>query len=432
MPEHLRAAAAPLSRCGWSGMTIGPIAYSCRSVPQMPHHSGRISTSPAPGGRGSVTSSTRTSCSPWKTAAFISSLQARVDENLALQPPGREPVELLGHARRAGGRPPAAPPPARCRRAGPAPGRGPRRRRGRGWSGCRSPRITSEWTSISCGAAGMPTCRTVPPGRASPIGDVQLAGRAAGLDHHVGARRTDGGRDVAVRPGPTRVAPSRAARSSREPGKSTTVRSTSARCRSPASTNVPIAPAPMSTTRSPSTAPERRAACRPTASGWASPAASTDSPPAPAPGSTPARRRTRPCRRRCSARACSTTGRGWSALAAAVAPSTGDTGAAGDHGADRCASRRSPARPPRRRTRARAPSVHGGRSPGAGAPPGRSAARPSTRSRRCRTCRSAAPAAAPRPGRAAGRGSSSIRTSRGAVVDRRPHGLSAHHARPRC
>src|SRR6185312_9257048 len=88
---------APLSGCGSAGMTIGPIAYSCRSVPQIPHHSGRTSTSPAPGGRGSDTSSTRTSCSPWKTAAFISSLQARVDEDLAVQPPGGQPVELLGH-----------------------------------------------------------------------------------------------------------------------------------------------------------------------------------------------------------------------------------------------------------------------------------------------------------------------------------------------
>src|SRR3954468_9036322 len=86
----------PLSRCGCAGMTIGPIAYSCRSVPQMPHHSGRMSTSPAPGPPGSATSSTRTSCSPWKTAAFISTSQRRIEEDLALHLPRGQPVELLG------------------------------------------------------------------------------------------------------------------------------------------------------------------------------------------------------------------------------------------------------------------------------------------------------------------------------------------------
>src|SRR5690348_14691374 len=89
----------PLSRCGEAGMTIGPIAYSCRSVPQMPHHNGRMSTSPAPGPAGSATSSTRTSCSPWKTAAFISTFQSRVEEDLALDLAGGEPVELLADRR---------------------------------------------------------------------------------------------------------------------------------------------------------------------------------------------------------------------------------------------------------------------------------------------------------------------------------------------
>src|SRR6478609_5781834 len=77
-------------------MTIGPIAYSCRSVPQMPHQSGRRSTSPGPGPEGSPTSSTRMSCSPWKTAAFISSFQAGVEKDLALDLPGGESVEVLG------------------------------------------------------------------------------------------------------------------------------------------------------------------------------------------------------------------------------------------------------------------------------------------------------------------------------------------------
>src|SRR6478609_8349332 len=77
-------------------MTIGPIAYSCRSVPQMPHQRGRRSTSPGPGDDGSPTSSTRMSCSPWKTAAFISSFQGRVEKDLALELPGGQPVELLG------------------------------------------------------------------------------------------------------------------------------------------------------------------------------------------------------------------------------------------------------------------------------------------------------------------------------------------------
>src|SRR4051794_891284 len=85
----------PLSRCGCAGMTIGPIAYSCRSVPQMPHHSGRMSTSPAPGPAGSATSSMRTSCAPWKTAAFISTFPSRIEEDLALDLPRGQPVELL-------------------------------------------------------------------------------------------------------------------------------------------------------------------------------------------------------------------------------------------------------------------------------------------------------------------------------------------------
>src|SRR3954451_13138416 len=84
----------PLSLCGAAGITIGPIANSCRSVPQMPHQSGRMSTSPAPGPAGSATSSTRTSCAPWKTAAFISTFQTRIEEDLALDPPRGQAVEL--------------------------------------------------------------------------------------------------------------------------------------------------------------------------------------------------------------------------------------------------------------------------------------------------------------------------------------------------
>src|SRR3954453_10454125 len=86
----------PLSRCGWAGMTIGPIAYSCRSVPQMPHHSGRRRTSPGPGDVGASMSSTRMSCSPWKTAACISFLHRGLEKDLALEAPGGEPFELLG------------------------------------------------------------------------------------------------------------------------------------------------------------------------------------------------------------------------------------------------------------------------------------------------------------------------------------------------
>src|SRR3954462_2023465 len=86
----------PLRRWGEAGMTIGPIAYSCRSVPQMPHQSGRMSTCPGPGAAGSAISSTRMSCSPWNTAAFMSSFQRRIEKDLALDLPGGQPVELLG------------------------------------------------------------------------------------------------------------------------------------------------------------------------------------------------------------------------------------------------------------------------------------------------------------------------------------------------
>ncbi len=49
---------APVSGCGWAGVTIGPSVYSCRSVPQMPHITGCSSTSPGPGEPGSGTLST--------------------------------------------------------------------------------------------------------------------------------------------------------------------------------------------------------------------------------------------------------------------------------------------------------------------------------------------------------------------------------------
>ncbi len=52
---------APVSGCGRAGVTIGPSVYSCRSVPQIPHITGRRSTSPGPGGPGSDTFSTPSS-----------------------------------------------------------------------------------------------------------------------------------------------------------------------------------------------------------------------------------------------------------------------------------------------------------------------------------------------------------------------------------
>ena len=56
---------APVSGCGAAGVTIGPARYSCRSVPQIPHHRGRIRTWVAPSSpSGSGTCSTRMSLAP--------------------------------------------------------------------------------------------------------------------------------------------------------------------------------------------------------------------------------------------------------------------------------------------------------------------------------------------------------------------------------
>ena len=217
--------------------------------------------------------------SPWNTAAFMMGLPAWIEEDLALDLPGCESVELLCHG--AGGWTPSSSSSAngvvaRMSKAGARSSP----------QTCASvvctvfSRITNDQTSISWRPAGNPTCRIVAARSGEADGD-QLARCAAGLDDHVGARwphrlgdlggGVRAGRDAAGGAEPLRAFQPRA-------GKSTTVRSTSTSDRSPVSTKVPIAPARMSTTLSPSRAPERRAACRPTASGWARPAASRDSP----------------------------------------------------------------------------------------------------------------------------------------------------------
>ena len=91
------------------------------------------------------------------------------------------------------------------------------------------------------------------------------------------------------------------------------------------------------------------------------------------------------------------------------------------HVADREPRRRGRSRRPRRRTRGRGSAGRRGRSPGAGARPGRCGPARTTRSRRCRTSRCAAPGAAPRRRRAAGTGRVLDAHVAGAVVDRGPH-----------
>ena len=110
----------PLSGCGCAGMTIGPIAYSCRSVPQMPHQSGRSSTSPGPGAGGSATSSTRMSCCAVEDRCLHarSLLSSGSNRTLPSSRPGGQPLELVGERRRAGARQSSSSPAERRRRRG--------------------------------------------------------------------------------------------------------------------------------------------------------------------------------------------------------------------------------------------------------------------------------------------------------------------------
>src|SRR5690348_9264113 len=167
-------------------MTIGPIAYSCRSVPQMPHQSGRMSTSPAPGPRGAATSSMRMSCSAWKTAAFISTFQGRIEEDLALDTPGGQPVELLGE--RLEGED------ALEEFRGQRSGGEDVQRRGevvpadvgeRGLHGLLLHDHGPHVDLLPLGGKADLEHRAAGPGE--PDGDVELPGSAAGLDDHVGA-----------------------------------------------------------------------------------------------------------------------------------------------------------------------------------------------------------------------------------------------------
>src|SRR6187455_773374 len=74
-------------------MKIGPSRYSCRSVPQMPHHSTSAFTCPGPT-VGSGTSSMRMSPGPWNRAAFIcySSLEGRLQDGIRVGLVDEEPA----------------------------------------------------------------------------------------------------------------------------------------------------------------------------------------------------------------------------------------------------------------------------------------------------------------------------------------------------
>ena len=55
MAQDLRELGAG-ERMRLAGVTIGPAKYSCRSVPQIPHQAGSMSTSPGCGSPGGSTS----------------------------------------------------------------------------------------------------------------------------------------------------------------------------------------------------------------------------------------------------------------------------------------------------------------------------------------------------------------------------------------
>src|SRR5437667_9963851 len=68
----MTGAFAPVRGCAAVvGIYKGPPRYSCKSVPQIPHQATSTCTCPGAGGGGSCTSSTRTSCRPCHTAAFM-------------------------------------------------------------------------------------------------------------------------------------------------------------------------------------------------------------------------------------------------------------------------------------------------------------------------------------------------------------------------
>ena len=179
-------------------------------------HLARPGTGRAPG-----TSSTRMSWSPWNTAAFIGRL-------LCLGW-GSGRVRCGGSAGSNSTLPSSSPPARRSSwRRGRRAAAPSRRARGRGrWSrGCSSAgarscgdtrarsvvrsvisRITSAWTSTSCGPAGSPTWRIGAAGAHHRDRGGELAGRAAGLDDDVGAARR-------------RRQPRRRSRRSRAPGRS--------------------------------------------------------------------------------------------------------------------------------------------------------------------------------------------------------------------
>src|SRR3954451_23969026 len=191
----------PLSRCGEAGMTIGPIAYSCRAVPQMPHQRGRMSTSPSPGPAGSATCSTRTSCSPWNTAAFMSPFQARIEEDLPSDLSRVQPVQLVGEG--------AEGMHALEQLVGQPAGREDVER-GRevlaadvGEGGLDGLLLDDHRPDVDLRRLrGQPDLEDRSAGAREPECDVELAGGAAGLDHHVGARSPDRGHDLARGVGP--------------------------------------------------------------------------------------------------------------------------------------------------------------------------------------------------------------------------------------
>ena len=212
-------AVEPFSGCGCVGMTIGPTAYSCRSVPQMPHQSGRSQHLARPSGRRSATSSTRMSlalvedgCSHGdRPPLCVRVVGVRVgfgwsgsgrrrdgagqdvgsNSTLPRISPAARRESCSGTSSSGRTRPRRARPPGRWWRGSPAPAPGPRRRRARPWS-------DGDLAEHERGARRAPDGRTagrrrriVPPGRTRSSATARAGRARRGLDDDVGAAVPD-------------------------------------------------------------------------------------------------------------------------------------------------------------------------------------------------------------------------------------------------